>query len=404
MSLPAVHIEEVIAGGDDDALVAALDGARASVGRAQRLLLERIAALADADIHIRDGARDFASWLAARLGVTNWVAARLAFAASAIDGLPLVSDALASGRLSIDKTLELVRLATPATEARLLPWAQRVSPSTIRRRADQAKRDLEAARGADRMRYLRWGFSDDDNLMHLEGLLPADQGAIVAKALDRLAGALPDICMCASDTTCGCHPEERDHQDARDIRRADALVGLCSTSIADDADADRATVVVHVDAAALLADDGGAAVEHGPLLHASQALRLACDCRLQTVHEHDGLTPGIGRTSRVVPRWLLRQLIHRDGCCTFPGCNGRRSLHAHHILHWVFGGPTELDNLLLVCSFHHRLLHEHGWGVLLREGIPRWFRPNRTPFEPWETQLPRAELSVAREPSPVLVE
>ena len=53
----------------------------------------------------------------------------------------------------------------------------------------------------------------------------------------------------------------------------------------------------------------------------------------------------------------------RDGGCAFPGCLHTRFLHAHHIKHWLHGGETRLDNLVLLCSFHHHLVHEGGWTI-----------------------------------------
>lgn len=105
---------------------------------------------------------------------------------------------------------------------------------------------------------------------------------------------------------------------------------------------------------------------------------------------------GIGRKERKVPRWLLRALRYRDGGCTFPGCESKRFLHAHHIVHWSRGGPTDLDNLVLVCTFHHKLLHEYGWQVeLSRDGLTRWFRPGGTIHEPGRAPPDRQELEVA---------
>ena len=58
---------------------------------------------------------------------------------------------------------------------------------------------------------------------------------------------------------------------------------------------------------------------------------------------------------------MMRQLRHRDRGCRFPGCGSTAFVVAHHIVWWSRGGATDLDNLLLVCGFHHRLVHEHGW-------------------------------------------
>ncbi len=60
---------------------------------------------------------------------------------------------------------------------------------------------------------------------------------------------------------------------------------------------------------------------------------------------------------------MMRQLRYRDGSCRFPGCDARRYTQAHHIEWWSRGGVTDLDNLLLICSFHHTLVHERGWSI-----------------------------------------
>ena len=60
---------------------------------------------------------------------------------------------------------------------------------------------------------------------------------------------------------------------------------------------------------------------------------------------------------------MIRQVRYRDRECRFPGCGSRRFTEAHHIVWWRDGGRTDLDNLLLICSFHHRLVHEHGWSL-----------------------------------------
>jgi hypothetical protein len=148
-----------------------------------------------------------------------------------------------------------------------------------------------------------------------------------------------------------------------EARRADALVALASDRVAGDADPDRATVVVHASAEALMGGDapgtGGAEIESGPAICAETARRLACDARIQMVVENaSSEVIGLGRMSREPSRWMLRQLRYRDHSCRFDGCGSRRHLHAHHITWWERGGRTDLDNLVLVCSFHHKLVHE----------------------------------------------
>jgi HNH endonuclease len=90
---------------------------------------------------------------------------------------------------------------------------------------------------------------------------------------------------------------------------------------------------------------------------------------------------GLGRTSREPPAWMVRQVRYRDKECQFPGCGAIRFTQAHHIVFWRDGGRTALDNLLLMCSFHHKLVHEYGWSVSRdAEGSVRWRRPDGTRY------------------------
>jgi hypothetical protein len=165
-------------------------------------------------------------------------------------------------------------------------------------------------------------------------------------------------------------------------RRADALVAMCSVHIAEDADPDRATVVVHVQLDRVADNAGGCELERGPVIHPETARRLLCDGRVQTVIEDASGHPfGVGRMRREPPAWMVRQLRYRDHGCTFADCGARRFTQAHHIVWWKHGGPTDLNNLLLVCSFHHKLVHEYGWVVKRDEdGTVRWFRPDGTRY------------------------
>jgi hypothetical protein len=89
---------------------------------------------------------------------------------------------------------------------------------------------------------------------------------------------------------------------------------------------------------------------------------MACDCSI--VHWHDneqGEALNIGRKTRSIPPAIRRALKRRDGGCRFPGCSCTRFVDAHHIQHWADGGETKMDNLILLCRRHHRLLHEEGF-------------------------------------------
>ncbi len=90
----------------------------------------------------------------------------------------------------------------------------------------------------------------------------------------------------------------------------------------------------------------------------------AVDSALVVVEEDEKGNPlNVGRKHRVVQPALKRALLARDRCCRFPGCTHEKWLDAHHVVHWADGGETSLDNTILLCSTHHRLLHEGAFAV-----------------------------------------
>jgi hypothetical protein len=90
--------------------------------------------------------------------------------------------------------------------------------------------------------------------------------------------------------------------------------------------------------------------------------RLACEAGLVlVVCDGEGTPMDIGRRDRRLSAALRRALLARDRSCRFPGCGARRHLHAHHVVHWADGGPTDLANLVVLCAAHHRFVHDHDW-------------------------------------------
>lgn len=345
-----------------------------------------------------DGCRDMAEWVAGRFGISNWQAHRWVAAAHALEELPATAEAFARGELNVEKVVELTRYATPETEMRLIKWAKRVRPATIRREADLANSPTcEETAEADNQRYLRYWWDIHGMALEIEGRLPAHEGAQFMKAVDDLARKLPTL---PTETEEEClEPLDSDEAEERyghltfepgpgpvssiDARRADALALLAGGFLSGKENSDRSGVVVHVDLRALQ-EDGGCIVENGPIVHSEIARRLRCDGKYEVFAEDGSRTIGYDRPVPT-PAWLRRQVFHRDGgCCTFPGCDMKRFLHAHHI--WQRGdlGPTKLDNLITACSFHHKLVHEFRWKVSLDHatGTVDWFRPDGTRYDP----------------------
>ena len=203
-------------------------------------------------------------------------------------------------------------------------------------------------------------------------------------------------------------------------RRADALGFLVEHALASasltgatsppdgDADApaparplrhaDRVQVVLHVDTDALRedADSGQSVLAGGVRVSAETSRRLACDAsRVIMTHDRSGRVLDVGRRTRIVPTAIRRALEHREGdpCCRFPGCTNRIT-DAHHVRHWADGGPTRLDNLVLLCRRHHRAVHEDGYRLVRKaDGSFLFFRPDGRPL-PESPNTPAVEPHV----------
>ncbi len=267
-----------------EGLTERIDSLHARISGAQRELLRLIAEGDRREVWRNSGARDMAHWISIRHGISGWKARRWIAAAHALEGLPRLSEAFSSGELGMDKVVELARFATAETEARLIRWAMGVSCACIRRKGDLAARQaIEEAQDSDRSRFLSWWYFDDGRRFGLEAELPAAEGAVVAKALERLADQLPAM------------PGEEGAVCA-DARRADALVALCSSDIAADADPDRATMVVHAQLDTLVSGGRGSELEGGGVIHPETARRLLCNARVQAVIEDE-----VGQPVRLGP-------------------------------------------------------------------------------------------------------
>ena len=361
----------------NEALVRNLDSSNAEVCSAQRRLFTFLAEADRRRVWESCGARDMTHWLRMRYGISDWKARRWLQAAHALEFFPRTSEAFARGRLGVDKVVELARFATPQTEKDLLPWAERVASGAIKAKGDEmARRSRDEEQQISSDRCLRLSWEQDGRVLFFEGWLPAASGQVVRNALDRVAASLPVL------------PGE-DRGDT-DRRRADALLALSSARIAADPEPDRATVVVHVPVEVLTAGDGpttrsagrdpgpGCALEAAGVISQETARRLACSARVQTVVEdRSGWIIGVGRASRKPPAWMVRALRRRDGGCRFPGCGTRAFTHPHHVRWWRALGPTDVDNLVLLCSFHHVLVHEGGWSLTYRrDNTVRFYSPD----------------------------
>ncbi|MFT5531382.1 MAG: hypothetical protein ACI91O_001404 [Candidatus Poriferisodalaceae bacterium] len=148
-----------------------------------------------------------------------------------------------------------------------------------------------------------------------------------------------------------------------DERRVDALVAVADSYLAngptDRSGLDRTQVLVHSHGEA-----GAATLADGSVLDFATTCRLECDASHMTIDVAGEGNEVPGRNSSGVSAGLRRSLMLGDRGCRWPGCLAEHHLHAHHVVHRLDGGPTVLDNLILLCGHHHRVLHAHGFGIV----------------------------------------
>jgi uncharacterized protein DUF222/HNH endonuclease len=325
-----------------------------------------------------------AHWLSWRTSIDMGAARQKVRVARALAHLPLLGEALKRGEISYAKMRALTRIATPETEERLLAIAQHGT-------ASQVERLVRAWRWCDRREDDRkhlWRsvncYVDEDGMVVLRARLTAEQGAIVQRALEAASDRL------YQESRHAAPPNRVEEEVTFEQRQADALALIAEAALNGDCDrgtaGDRYQVVVHVEAApTLLSPEAPPVVElaDGPLGVSAETLRrLSCDASVVVVTEEpNGSVLDVGRKTRTVPAPIRRALVARDKRCLFPGCNARLC-DAHHIDHWADGGRTALDNLILVCRRHHRLLHEGGFAVVrTEEGDVTFRRPDGRQIE-----------------------
>ena len=130
------------------------------------------------------------------------------------------------------------------------------------------------------------------------------------------------------------------------------------------------------------ADPARCHVEDGPAISVSTAQMIACTAALSWMtHGDAGAVLALGRRRRRPSSAIRRAARERDGCrCRFPGCESRRA-DLHHIQHWINGGRTDLANLISLCPWHHKVVHDRGYLIAASPpGGFSFYRPDGTPL------------------------
>ena len=146
-------------------------------------------------------------------------------------------------------------------------------------------------------------------------------------------------------------------------RSADALVDVCAFFNANHDRAGTARrrphIELNLDADTLALSPLAWTTDHAWVGVATTDM-LLCDCVVHRVMRAGDVILNYGRATYTVPKDLFRAVAARDGGCRFPGCDRRVSwCDAHHVQYWERFGPTDLDNLTLMCNRHHHLVHRH---------------------------------------------
>jgi hypothetical protein len=296
---------------------------------------------------------------------------------------PEVAAAQAAGTISSDHARVVIRAVEklpapieaehgPAVEARLVTEASRFDPETLaklaRRIGDLLDPDGTLADEAehDRRRAATLVANRDGSgelHAHLTPVALAQWQAV----LDPLAAPRPSDADGPDTRT----PGQRMHD-----ALADAAQRLLASGTLPVTGGTPATVLVTMTLGQLETRTGLVTTSRGGALSVMDALRIAGEATVvPVVIDREGVL-GDGRTRRIATTAQRDALAARDRGCCFPGCDAPPGwTQVHHVVEWIYGGTTDLDNLCLLCGYHHREFERRGWKVTMRDGRPWWIPP-----------------------------
>ena len=326
---------------------------------------------------------------------------------------PQVAAAVAEGVISDRHAALICRTITDlpdavleqagAVEATLVEHARTLNPDqlAVLTRTVRACLDpdgvLASERDHERRRHATLTVLPDGS-GRLQAQLTGEATAVWQTILNTLARPVPDV-------DAG-EPDRRSAGQRRHDALLDAGQRLLRAGTLPDAGGAPATVLLTLTLDQVESRTGLVTTAHGGVISVPQALRIAAEADIVPVVLSDaGGVLGYGLTRRTASIGQRRALAARDGGCSFPGCDRPPDwCETHHVTPWVDGGRTDLDNLTLVCGFHHREHRKRGWTCHITNGVPYWRPPS------WidHTQTPRRNtthhipLHFAASPTPAL--
>src|SRR5438477_4171592 len=295
-------------------------------------------------------------WLRFNCHLTDKVASDRIQVGEQLAAMPASVEAMRAGEIGYGHLTVMARTAEAVgkrfEESRLLPLARKHTPgkfyykSLHYRHSIDAKAYCQEQSEQEINHHLTLSTSESGHLL-INGVLDPIDGAAVRTALEPLAR------------------KSGEHDDrVLDQRYADALVELASGGKPANLQ-----VTASVETLKGLAGAAGAEMEFSLPISSTSLQRMACDCSVTRVLlSQESVTIDVGRSKRVISGAARKALAARDGHCRWPGCERPASwCDGHHLVHWIHGGTTDLDNLVLLCRRHHRMVHEGGWQLIKTE-------------------------------------
>jgi hypothetical protein len=332
-----------------------------------------------AGAHLVDGNITAASWIARTCKISVTSAADRLRVGEQLESLPKVAAALAAGEIGYQSASVLSHLRDKLGEKRhcfdedeMLGFAREFSVSGLRRLCTYAWHvaDPDGFFNEAEENYTRRRFHISqmpDGMYAVDGLLDPVTGASLKTAAETLAKRKgPE--------------DDRSHSQ----RMHDAVGEIVSHAMGQGTLPRRHGVKPHINLTTTLEgvkNELGAPpaeLELSLPISTRTLERISCDCTMSRVLLADSTVIDVGRATRVVSAPTMRALRVRDKGCRFPGCDRQVDWSSpHHIIHWARGGPGNLPNLILLCHYHHRLVHEGGWQVIKSGREFRFLPPER---------------------------
>jgi len=183
-------------------------------------------------------------------------------------------------------------------------------------------------------------------------------------------------------------------------RQAEALGAICEHALDDGhlptEGGERPHISAIIDFETLRTQTRGAHLEFGGTTTAAELRRLACDAKITpVVLGGDGQPLDVGREKRTVTPAQRKAIAARDRGCAHPGCDKTPNwCEVHHIIHWIYGGRTDIDNLVMLCRAHHNVVHHSEWTIRVRNGQPEFIPPKWAEYHQTPRRNARTLISV----------